>query len=299
MLLAMAGSEGWRRMLTGRAVTRRVVSRFIPGESLDDAIGAARVINADGMTATLNPLGENVRTEAEAEAATTTYVQIVERIASEGLESGVSVKLTMLGLDLGEPVARANLRRVLEAAAPHGIFVRVDMEASAYVDRTLGIVADLRVEFGGLGAVIQSYLRRSPADVDGLICQGTPIRLVKGAYAEPERVAYPDKAEVDRAFVALLDRLALPDARDVPVAVASHDPAMLQHARELIERHDLHRWEFQMLYGIGVRWQRDLAAAGLPVRIYISYGPAWYPWFMRRLAERPANLAFFLRHLFG
>ena len=299
MLLAMAGSDRWRKLLTGWGVTRRVVRRFIPGETLDDAAGAARRVNAAGMHATLNPLGENVATAEDAAAATDIYVEIIERIASQGLDSGVSVKLTMLGLDLDAGLARANLRRVLSAAAPRGIFVRVDMEASPYVDRTLALIAELRQEFPALGAVIQSYLRRSPGDVDGLIDAGTAIRLVKGAYAEPEEVAFPGKQEVDAAFRALLDRLALPDARHVPVAVASHDPAMLEHARALIEKHSLERWEFQMLFGIGKSWQERLAGAGLPVRIYISYGPAWYPWFMRRLAERPANLGFFFRHLLG
>jgi len=299
LLLAMAGSERWRKLLTGWGVTRRVVRRFIPGETLDDAVGAARQVNASGMHATLNPLGENVATVDDAAAATETYVEIIERIAAEGLDSGVSVKLTMLGLDLNAELARANLRRVLGAAAPHGIFVRVDMEASPYVDRTLELIDELRPEFPALGAVIQSYLRRSAGDVDALIDAGTPIRLVKGAYAEPEAVAFPDKAEVDAAFRMLLDRLARPDAGHVPLAVASHDPAMLEHARALIEQHSLRHWEFQMLFGIGRSWQERLAEAGLPVRIYISYGPAWYPWFMRRLAERPANLGFFFRHLLG
>jgi proline dehydrogenase len=299
MLLVMAGSSTWQRLLTSWGVTRRVVAKFIPGESLDDAIGAARTVTATGMRATLNPLGENVDSAEAAGAATDTYVEIIERIAAERLDSGVSLKLTMLGLDIDPALARGNLRRILTTAAAVGVFVRVDMEASAYVDRTLEILAELRPEFPDLGAVIQTYLRRSAADVEQLIATATPIRLVKGAYAEPPEIAFPDKADVDGSFVTLLNRLASADARGVSVAVASHDPAILGHAQRLVKANALSNWEFQMLYGIGVRSQRDLAADGMPVRIYISYGPAWYPWFMRRLAERPANLLFFLRHLLG
>lgn len=299
VLLAMAGSPTWRRLLTGWGVTRRVVGRFIPGESLDEAATAVGQLAEAGFKATMNPLGENVNTLADAERATDAYVRIVERIAAERLPSGLSVKLTMLGLDLGEHVASANLRRLLRAAAATGAFVRVDMESSTYVDRTLAIVEAAHAEFPRIGAVLQSYLRRTPADLDRLISHGISVRLVKGAYAEAAAVAYPDKRDVDAAFAHLLDRLAMDDARHVDVAIASHDAALVRHARQLIDEHGLRNWEFQMLYGIGRDLQQQLLGDGYPVRVYVSYGPSWYPWFMRRLAERPANVLFFLRHLLG
>jgi len=301
LLLAMAGSPTWKRLLTGWSVTHRVVARFVPGETLDEALAAVRQINAGGMRATLNPLGENVTTAEEAATATDAYIEILDRIAAEGLDSNLSLKLTVLGLDLGEELAAANLRRILEVARGHGNFVRIDMESSAYTDRTLALWRLLQAEFPEVGVVIQSYMRRSYTDVGALIPAGASMRIVKGAYAEPEEIAYEDKDEVDAEFIRLLDRLAEPDAVEsgVRVAVASHDEAMVTHGRDLIDRHELTGWEFQMLYGIGKPLQAELVESGYPVRIYVSYGPSWYPWFMRRLAERPANIGFFLRHLFG
>jgi len=299
VLLAMAGSPTWKKLLTGWGVTHRVVARFVPGETLDEALAAVRELNAAGMSATLNPLGENVTTEAEATAVTDAYIEILTRIAAEGLDCNISVKLTVMGLDLGEEIASANLCRVLEVAEKQGNFVRIDMESSAYVDRTLRVWRTARARFSAVGTVIQSYMRRSADDVDGLVTEGAALRIVKGAYAEPDDVAFADKTEVDATFVRILDRLAQPDAigNGVRVAVASHDPAMLEHGRQLIDQHALDGWEFQMLYGIGKALQRELVNDGYAVRVYVSYGPSWYPWFMRRLAERPANLGFFLRHL--
>jgi len=299
ILLAMAGSPTWQRLITGLPVTRRVVARFIPGESLEEAIAAVRTIGAQGMSATLNPLGEHVASMAQAASAAATYVRIVDRIADNGLNCGLSVKLTMLGLDLGPELAAENLRVILQRAAPHGVFVRIDMESSSCVDATLAIHRQLVGEFPLLGVVIQSYLRRSAADVDRLADAGASIRVVKGAYREPPEIAFRNKADVDASFLSILERLARPDAvaHGVRVAVASHDPKILRAGRILIQERGLRGWEFQMLYGIGVQSQQQLAAAGYPVRIYLSYGPSWYPWFMRRLAERPANLLFFIRHL--
>ncbi len=299
MLLIMAGSPAWKRVLTGWGVTHRVVARFVPGETLDEALAAVRELNAAGMSATLNPLGENVTTAAEAAAGTDAYIEILERIAAEGLECNVSVKLTVMGLDLGEEIALANLSRVLEVAAGHGNFVRIDMESSAYVERTLDVWRRVRASFPALGVVIQSYMRRSADDIERLVTEGAAIRIVKGAYAEPDDVAFADKREVDAEYIRILDRLAKPDAaaNGVKVAVATHDPAMLEHGRRLIDDQALAGWEFQMLYGIGKALQQELVGAGYDVRVYVSYGTSWYPWFMRRLAERPANLGFFLRHL--
>lgn len=301
ILLAMAGSSTWKRLLTGLPVTRRVVGRFIPGESLDAALGAVAALGAGGFRATMNPLGENVRDRAEAAAAAATYVEILEAIAARELDANVSVKLTMLGLDLGPEIALENLSRVVATAERHHRTVRIDMESSAYVDPTLEIWRRVHAAHPGVGVVIQSYLRRSLQDVERLVADGASIRVVKGAYSEPRDAAFPDKADVDRNFIRILDRLARADARDagVQVAVASHDPAMLEHGRNLIDAGGLAGWEFQMLYGIGREHQRRLREQGYPVRVYVSYGPSWYPWFMRRLAERPANLLFFIRHLLG
>ena len=302
LLLGMADSPICKRLLTGWGVTRRVVKRFVPGETLDEAAAAVAQVNAEGLTATMNPLGENVANEATATASTNAYIEILDRIAADGLGSNISVKLTMLGLDLGHDIAIANLRRVLQAAERHDNFVRIDMEASPYVESTLEIFRELRADHPKVGAVIQTYLRRSGDDIEALISEGASVRVVKGAYNEPPEVAFPDKADVDRNFVAILDRLARADAREngVRVAIGSHDPAILAKGSELIESQGIEAgWEFQMLYGIGKQHQRELAAAGHDVRIYVSYGVAWYPWFMRRLAERPANVLFFLRHLFG
>jgi len=298
VLLAMAGSPTWKKIITGWGVTHRVVARFVPGETLDEALAAVRDLNAAGMGATLNPLGENVTTVAEAEAVTDAYIEILEHIATEGLDCNISVKLTVMGLDLGEEVASANLARVLEVAANHGNFVRIDMESSAYIDRTLSVWQRAHARFPAAGVVIQSYMRRSLADIENLIAAGAALRIVKGAYAEPVELAFADKHDVDAEYLRILDRLARPDAAGRSrVAVATHDPAMIEYGRRLIDEHALADWEFQMLYGIGKSLQKDLVREGYDVRVYVSYGPSWYPWFMRRLAERPANVGFFLRHL--
>jgi proline dehydrogenase len=300
VILKMSESSAWERRVSGWRVTRRVVERFMPGEQLDDAVSAARRINEGGMSTSLNPVGEHVHSEAEATAATDAYVAILERIRTDQLDSNVSVKLSLLGLDLGTEVATANLERILEAAQRHGLFVRIDMESSAYVDRTLQIWEQMRARFAEVGVVIQSYLRRSAADVDWLIERGAAIRLVKGAYKEPDDIAFPDKADVDQNFRRLMARLLDEDARanGVRLAVATHDRSLVEDARKLAaERAIEDGLEFQMLYGIARDLQKDTVAGRFPVRIYISYGKAWYPWFMRRLAERPANLGFFLKHL--
>ncbi len=300
VLLKMSESKAWERRISGWKTTRRVVERFMPGEELDDAIAAARILNERGMATSLNPVGEHVHSEAEATAATDTYVEILARINDVPLNSNMSVKLSLLGLDLGTEIAVANLSRVLEAAETHGAFVRIDMESSAYVDRTLEIHEQLRPRFPAIGVVIQSYLRRSADDVEALVSQGAAVRLVKGAYKEPSDIAFGDKADVDRNFGRLTARMLEGDARanGVQLAVATHDRTLVEKAEATAADRGVDEGlEFQMLYGIARDLQDDTAAGLFPVRIYISYGPAWYPWFMRRLAERPANLGFFLRHL--
>ena len=300
VILKMSESKAWERRISGWKTTRRVVERFMPGEELDDAVVAARILNGRDMATSLNPVGEHVHSEAEATAATDTYVEILARINDEPLNSNMSVKLSLLGLDLGTEIAIANLIRVLEAAETRGAFVRIDMESSAYVDRTLEIHEQLRRRFPAIGVVIQTYLRRSADDVEALVRQGAAVRLVKGAYKEPSDIAFDDKADVDRNFERLVARMLEDDARanGVQLAVATHDRTLVEKAEATATDRGIDEGlEFQMLYGIARDLQDDTAAGRFPVRIYISYGPAWYPWFMRRLAERPANLGFFLRHL--
>jgi proline dehydrogenase len=272
----------------------------MPGEDLDDAIAAAQVLNERGMATSLNPVGEHVYSKSEATAATDTYIRILARINDVRLNSNMSVKLSLLGVDLGTEVAVANLRRILEAAETNGAFVRIDMESSAYVDRTLEIHKQLRKRFTALGVVIQAYLRRSAGDVEALVRQGASIRLVKGAYKEPSDIAFDNKVDVNHNFECLTARMLEDDAQGngVQLAVATHDRKLVEKAESMAaDRSIAEGLEFQMLYGIARNLQDDTVAGRFPVRIYISYGPAWYPWFMRRLAERPANLSFFLRHL--
>jgi proline dehydrogenase len=302
VILKMSESPAWERRISGWSVTRRVVERFMPGEHLDDAVAAARRINGRGMSASLNPVGEHVHSDEEAVAATDAYVEILARSQAEGLDANLSVKLSLLGLDLGNEVAARNLTRVLEVAQTHGIFVRIDMESSAYVDRTLEIYGQMRDRFADVGVVIQSYLKRSADDVETLVHEGAAVRLVKGAYKEPADIAFADKADVDSNFEQLTARMLQDDARaaGVQLAVATHDRSLVEKAAALAEDRGVDEGlEFQMLYGIARGLQNDTASGRFPARIYISYGPAWYPWFMRRLAERPANLMFFLKHLTG
>jgi proline dehydrogenase len=301
ILLKMSESPWWRRRISGWSATRHVVRRFMPGEELDDAVAAVRTLNERGMSASLNPVGEHVHSAAEAADATAAYIEIVERIHDDELDSNLSIKLSLLGLDLGREVATENLAQILEVADHRGIFVRIDMESSGYVDVTLEIFRELRPRFARLGVVIQTYLRRSAADIERLADEGAAIRLVKGAYREPPDIAFASKADVDRCFAESIERLLDAESRQagVALAVATHDRALVEHAIEVARRRGAESsLEFQMLYGIARPLQIDAHAAGFPVRVYVSYGKAWYPWFMRRLAERPANLTFFLRHLF-
>jgi proline dehydrogenase len=302
IILKMSESPTWERRISGWSVTRRVVERFMPGEHLDDAVAAAQRINGRGMSASLNPVGEHVHSEEAAAAAADAYVEILARTHAEGLDANLSVKLSLLGLDLGTEVAANNLTRILEAAQAHGMFVRIDMESSAYVDRTLDVYGQMRERFAELGVVIQSYLKRSADDIETLVHQGAAVRLVKGAYKEPADIAFADKADVDHNFAQLTARMLQDDARagGVRLAVATHDRSLVEGAEALaVDRGVEEGLEFQMLYGIARDLQDDTTAGRFPVRIYISYGEAWYPWFMRRLAERPANLMFFLKHLAG
>lgn len=291
-----------RRWLGGVAmatpIVRRMPFRFVAGTTLDQAVTAVRALNADGASATLDVLGESVSDRASAERAAAAYVSTIERIAAEGLDANVSVKLTQMGLDLGLDECLAVLRPVVESGGHHGIFVRIDMESSAYVDRTLEVVRRLRAEGCDVGPVIQAYLHRSPDDVERLAADRVRTRVCKGAYAEPPEVAIQERAAIGDAFVSLVERLLAADAYP---GVATHDPDMIERVKAFARERDIgaDRFEFQMLYGIRRDLQRQLLADGYRLRVYVPYGTEWYPYFMRRLAERPANVLFVLRTIFG
>jgi len=279
--------------IRGNRLARHLASRFVAGETLDSAAAAVRDLNGRGIAASLDLLGESVTRADEAHACAAAVVQILERIAADKLDCNVSVKLTQMGLDLDHGLCVENIRRILDRGRDLGISVRLDMESSAHTQRTLDVFEqDLLPTYGDrVGIVIQSYLRRSAADIDRLIGVRARVRLCKGAYQEPATVAFPDKADVDRSFVTLIEKLL---EHGHQPAVATHDPSLITHVRRFVEAKGIaaDKFEFQMLYGIRRDLQEDLRRAGFRVRVYVPFGTQWYPYLMRRLAERPANVAF-------
>ena len=291
-LLRLSESSTARRIATRAPLASTFARRFVAGDTIDDAIAATRQLNHAGMTATLDYLGESVSSRDEARAAADTYIALLDRIAETGLDANVSLKLTAMGQDIDEAFLRENVGRVLERAAAHRIFVRFDMEGSDYTQPTLDFFRRLWDEgIRDIGPVIQSYLYRSTDDIAWLNSIGARVRLCKGAYKEPDTVAYPDKADVDASFVRLMK--ALLDDGAYP-GIATHDPAMIDATRDHMRERDYKadRFEFQMLYGVRRDLQRAIVDEGLRMRIYVPFGEAWYPYLMRRLAERPANLFF-------
>ncbi|HEY6054129.1 MAG TPA: proline dehydrogenase family protein [Gaiellaceae bacterium] len=272
-------------------------ARFVAGETIDDAVPVLRGLNEKGLKANTTLLGEGVRDEAEAAAVVAAYEAVLDRIAAERLNVNLALKLTHLGLEIEEELARANLERVVARAATHGNFVRIDMEQSAFVDATLRIYRTLR-EAGheNVGAVLQAYLYRSEDDLRSLLELRPNLRIVKGAYLEPAAVAYPQKLDVDAAYERLLE-VSL--AEGGYTAVATHDERLIEHAIRFAEEHGIgrDRFELQLLYGVRPQLQLDLVRRGFTVLVATPYGPEWYPYLMRRLGERPANLLFFVRNL--
>ena len=295
LLLELGKSPRLRRWITANGTTRRLAQRFVPGEDLAPAIEAARSCNRAGMTVSLDHLGENVLDRADAERARASYTGALDRIAAEGIDGNVSLKLTHLGLDLGEQFCADQLRIVTRRAAELGNFVRVDMEGSAYTEKTIQIVKQARAETDAVGTVIQAYLYRSENDIHDLLSIGCRIRLVKGAYKEPSQIAFPGKKQVDANYVKLM-QILLPSGGYH--AMATHDPKMIDATTRFVAQQGIakEKFEFQMLYGIRTDLQSRLVRDGYRVRVYIPFGQDWFPYFMRRLAERPANLMFFARN---
>ncbi len=296
--LWLAGRRWLGRMAMAMPMVRRMPFRFVAGTTLDQAVEAVRALNATGAMATLDVLGEAVDDRAAADRAAAAYVETIERIAAEGLDANVSIKLTQMGLDLGVEECLEVMAPVVAAGTRHDVFIRIDMESSAYTDRTLEVVERLRAEGCAVGPVIQAYLHRSPDDVERLAAGRVRTRICKGAYAEPADVALQERAAIGDAFVRLSERLLEADAYP---GIATHDPDMIERVGASARERGIgpDRFEFQMLYGVRRDLQRSLLADGYRMRFYVPYGTEWYPYFMRRLAERPANVLFVVRSVFG
>lgn len=296
-LLKLSESKRLARWAMSNGLSRSVAHRWVAGETLEDAIAAARTLNASGFPVSLDLLGENVLDKDGAIRAADTYVAMFDRIATENLNGNISFKLTQLGLDLDPALCESLVARIADSAARHHNFLRIDMEGSPYTQRTVDLCKRVRGKTDAVGTVIQSYLRRSEQDVRDLIAVGCRIRLVKGAYKEPAEIAFPAKADVDANFVNLM-KILLPSG--IYHGIATHDPRMIDATKNFASSNGIgkEKFEFQMLYGIRTDLQRQLIREGYRLRVYIPFGTDWYPYFMRRLAERPANLTFFLRNLF-
>jgi proline dehydrogenase len=296
-LLKLSESKVFANWVTSNGTTRRMARRFVAGESLHEALAAARACNDAGMLTSLDYLGENVSTTADARHSRDAYLEIFERVAQEKLHANVSCKLTQLGLDLSEEFCEGLLLSLAERAATYENFLRVDMESSVYTQRTVELVKRVRSVNPAIGTVVQSCLYRTETDVNDLLAYGCRIRLCKGAYKELEEVAYPRKKDVDAAYIRIM-RVLLPSG--FYHGIATHDPRMIAETIRCAAEHKISKddFEFQMLYGVRTDLQRRLVKDGYRLRIYIPFGKDWFPYFMRRLAERPANLAFFLRNFF-
>jgi len=302
-LLAMSTNAWLRERATKTAFVRRSVSRFMPGEQIDDALRAAAELKPEGINTILTKLGENLTRVEEAEQVTLHYLDVLDRVAAAGLDAQVSVKPTQLGLDLDRALCERNLDRLVARAEQHKNFLWIDMESSPYVDPTLELFRRTRAKTPRIGIALQAYLYRTEKDVESLIPLGSAIRIVKGAYLEPAEVAYPRKSDVDENFYKLCTRLLAQDAQQAGVVlhIATHDTALADRLSDYIAANKVPRasYEFAMLYGIQRGQQTRLAREGKPLRVLISYGEYWFPWYMRRLAERPANLWFVVRTMFG
>jgi proline dehydrogenase len=295
-LLYLSKSPGLKGFLTRFRSFNKITKRFVAGESVSEALDAITSLNRKGMSASFDHLGESITSEKAARDEVLEYVHLLEVVNKERLDSNISVKLTQLGLEVSPPLCYDNTREIVRKAAAHGNFVRIDMEDSSKTDATIEIFKKLRSEFENVGIVIQAYLYRSENDVADLIASGSRIRLCKGAYDEPPAVAFPKKADVDASFVRLMRMLL---SSGIYHGIATHDPKMIQATQDfaLRQKIDPSAFEFQMLYGVRRDLQEALVAKGYRMRVYVPYGRQWYPYFMRRLAERPANIWFIVKNL--
>ncbi|MCS7220467.1 MAG: proline dehydrogenase family protein [Anaerolineae bacterium] len=304
LFLILSRNQSWQGRIASLPAVRRMACRFVAGETLDDALTVVQRLNERGLVATINHLGENVNSEAAASVSAEAYLAALDAIAVLNLKSHISVKPTHLGLDLGDELCYANLERVVAHATTRGNFVWIDMEGSAYTQSTIDLYRRLRRAHENVGLAIQAYLYRSRADVENLIEEGIAhLRLCKGAYDEPPSIAYPDKRDVDENLFQLTRTMLQPAARarGAYPAIATHDERIIRRVRAYAYHRRIppDAYEFQMLHGVRRELQWRLADEGYQVRVYVPYGSHWYPYFMRRLAERPANVLFFLRALFS
>jgi proline dehydrogenase len=301
----LAGSRSvWLRERAMRwRFVRRSTARFMPGETMDEALAAVRQLQSRRAGFILTRLGENLASAAEAEAVTEHYLDLMRRLTADGLDAHISIKPTQLGLDLDPELCFRNLMRLVEHAGACGNFVWIDMESTGYVDRTLDLFRHARTASPNVGVCLQTYLRRSASDLEALLPLGPAIRLVKGAYSETPDLVYPHKKDVDENFFALACRLLQLDAQraGARLAIGTHDAALVGRLRAVIaeERIPAAAYEFDMLFGIQRGLQAKLLDAGAPLRVLISYGEFWFPWYMRRLAERPANVWFVIKNMFA
>ena len=301
-LLAMSTNAWLRERATRTTFVRRSVSAFMPGEHLADAMAAATVLEKQGVNAIFTKLGENLTRADEAEEVTGHYLDVLDAIQAAGIDAHISVKPTQLGLDLDRELCFRNLQRLIDRAEERKNFVWIDMEGSPYVDPTLDLFRRTRARSARIGIALQAYLHRTEKDVESLIPLGSAIRLVKGAYLEPPEIAYPKKADVDENFYKLSQRLLSEDARRAGglLHIATHDPRLVDRLTTFVDEQRVPKsaYEFAMLYGIQRPLQQRLVQAGRPLRVLVAYGEYWFAWYMRRLAERPANVWFVVRNVF-
>jgi proline dehydrogenase len=296
LLLYLSESNGFKNFLTRFKSFNNVTHRFVAGEELGEAVEAIRHLNSKAISASFDHLGESIKSEGETRQEVREYLRVLDQIEKNGLDSNVSVKLTQLGLDVDQELCYENARAIVEAAGRYQNFVRIDMEDSTKTDATISIFKRLRQEFENVGIVVQSYLYRTESDVKDLLQMGARIRLCKGAYKEPETVAFQDKAEVDKNYVHIMKMLLV---SGIYHGIATHDENMIAATRQFAAEKGIapDQYEFQMLFGIRRDLQEKLVKEGYRMRVYVPYGEYWYPYFMRRLAERPANVWFVLKNI--
>lgn len=296
LLLYLSESNGFKNFLTRFKSFNNVTHRFVAGEELGEAVEAIRQLNSKAISASFDHLGESIKSEGETRQEVREYLRVLDQIEKNGLDSNVSVKLTQLGLDVDQGLCYENARTIVEAAGRYQNFVRIDMEDSTKTDATISIFKRLRQEFENVGIVVQSYLYRTESDVKDLLQMGARIRLCKGAYKEPETVAFQDKAEVDKNYVHIMKMLLV---SGIYHGIATHDENMIAATRQFAAEKGItpDQYEFQMLFGIRRDLQEKLVKEGYRMRVYVPYGEYWYPYFMRRLAERPANIWFVLKNI--